>query len=263
MGHRQPMPGQKRPLLFAHRGASAQAPENSHAAFALARDQGIPGIELDIHRCSSGELVVFHDDTTSRTAPGTDLRLIDTPWSRLSNLDIGSWKGSQWSQERPMLLAEVLEEFGTSFYYDIEIKARTTEDRGCEAALAGLLADFRLDAASVLVSSFNPISLRRFRVLAPSIPTAIIYCISDELPWYLRGGLGASIGQTDVLKPEHVLVNRWLYRTRGQWGGRAILPWTVDDGQTAQRMLDTGCVGVISNQVTELAIGTDRGDTHE
>ena len=48
-----------RPLLFAHRGYSAKAPENTMAAFRLAWESGIPGIELDVHLCKSGEAVVF------------------------------------------------------------------------------------------------------------------------------------------------------------------------------------------------------------
>ncbi|HAP43785.1 MAG: hypothetical protein A2087_01655 [Spirochaetes bacterium GWD1_61_31] len=245
--HLKPLPDSPRPLVFAHRGASSQAPENSLAAFKAARALGAPGIELDIHRCASGELVVFHDDTSQRVSPGSDRRITDSQWLDLRTLDIGAWKGSQWRGERPILLAELFEEFGASLYYDIEIKARRAENRGVEQALAKLLADFKLDAANVVVSSFNPVSLARFKGFASSIPTAIIYCHSKELPWYLRDGLGAAIGRVDFLKPEHVLVNPALVFCKGLLAGRDILPWTIDDAGIARHLLDLGCAGVISN----------------
>lgn len=258
-------PDQTRPLLFAHRGASAVAPENSLAAFKAARAMGAPGIELDIHRCASGELVVFHDETSNRVAPGSALRITEASWPDIRQLDIGSWKGPQWSGERPVLLAELFEEFGESFYYDIEIKARKAEDRGCEAALASLLRDFKLTATQVAVSSFNPISLQRFKSCAPDIPTAIIYCHSKELPWYLRDGLGSLIGRVDFLKPEHVLVGTAAVKLFSRWGALPVLPWTVDEAPTAKRLLKDGCTGIISNAPDRLDLLPTKssGESHE
>lgn len=55
-----------RPLLFAHRGLSSIAPENTMAAFKLARDMGMPGIEFDVHLTKDGKLAVIHDHSTAR-----------------------------------------------------------------------------------------------------------------------------------------------------------------------------------------------------
>lgn len=239
--------GHPRPLVFAHRGASAYAPENTLASFKLARDLGAPGIELDIHRCASGELVVFHDDTTERLCPGTNHSIIDTPWTVLKMLDIGSWKGSQFSHERPILLAELFEEFGTTLYYDIEIKARTTEDRGAEQVLAELLTAMNIPPENATISSFNPIALKRFKGFAPHYATAVIYCKSKELPWYLRSGAGRYIAGCDYLKPEHVnvsLVTQFFDTVHGY----PVVPWTVDDPERAQSLIAQGCAGVITNK---------------
>ena len=59
--------------IFAHRGASAYAPENTLPAFALAMQQGADGIELDVHLTKDGELVVIHDEKLDRTTNGTGL----------------------------------------------------------------------------------------------------------------------------------------------------------------------------------------------
>jgi len=82
-----------RPLVLGHRGASAEAPENTLAAFRLALAQGADGVELDVWRCSTGEVVVAHDEDTRRVA-GADLRVPDAPLAALRALDVGSWKGS-------------------------------------------------------------------------------------------------------------------------------------------------------------------------
>jgi len=69
-------------LLLAHRGASADAPENTIAAFEEAVRQGADGVELDVQVCSTGEVVVCHDERLTRLA-GLDWELGATPWWKL------------------------------------------------------------------------------------------------------------------------------------------------------------------------------------
>ena len=57
--------------IFAHRGASAYAPENTLEAFDLAAKMGADGVELDVHLCRSGEIVVAHDETVDRVSSGS------------------------------------------------------------------------------------------------------------------------------------------------------------------------------------------------
>src|SRR5512138_1004030 len=97
-----------RPLVLGHRGASADAPENTLAAFRLAVDQGADGVELDVWRCATGEVVVHHDADTRRTA-GERVRIDRATWAELRALDVGAWKGAPFRGERIPTLAEVLE----------------------------------------------------------------------------------------------------------------------------------------------------------
>lgn len=245
------LPDFPRPLLFAHRGVSSVAPENTRAAFALARKLGVPGVELDVHLCASGELVVTHDHSAKRVT-GTELEIESTPWERLRDLDAGSWKGSEYKGEKFPLLADLLEEFGTDLYWDIEIKSKDAADRGLESALAKLLESPRL-AGRIVVSSFNPFAVRRFKALSPRIPTAIIWCRSKDLKWYLRHGEGRWIAGTDFLKPDKALV-----KAPPIPGGRERAAWTVDDPAEARRLLSLGCSGIISNRPHELGIQTQQ-----
>lgn len=242
------LPGRERPLLYAHRGLSSEAPENTMAAFRLARDYGVPGIELDVHLTKDGKIVVIHDGSTARTSPGSALSVEASAYSELAALDLGSWKDARYAGERIPLLSAVLEEFAPAMYFDIEIKAPTTADIGLEAALARLLSDMKLGAESVAVSSFNPVAARRFKALAPGIPVGVIYCVDDELPWYLCRGQGRWIAGADFLKPESVQVGAFGMGLKRRFGGRPVLPWTIDDPAEASRVRSLGCVGVISNK---------------
>lgn len=268
MARNQILPDFKRPLVFAHRGISAVAPENTMASFKLAREKGMPGIELDIHLTADGYVPVFHDHDTGRVggapgmAPGLEakgrgLSLEKSNWADLHAVDIGSWKGSQYKSERMILLSELFEEFGTDFYYDIELKSTASADYGLEAAAVKIIRAAKNSgelAKHLLVSSFNPVSLARFKTLMPGIPTAIIWCNDKGLPWFLRGGEGRWIGHVDYLKPEHVKVNNASSFRWRKLEGYEVVPWTIDDPELARNMLEKGCSGVISNRAHELGL---------
>jgi glycerophosphoryl diester phosphodiesterase len=95
------------PLIIAHRGSSADAPENSLAAFQLAWDQGADGIEGDFRLTADGQIVCIHDEDTARTT-GAALIVERSTAAELQSLDAGKWKGDAWRGERIPLLAEVL-----------------------------------------------------------------------------------------------------------------------------------------------------------
>jgi glycerophosphoryl diester phosphodiesterase len=251
------LPDFKRPFLFAHRGVSSLAPENTRASFALARDMGMPGIELDVHLTADGGLPVIHDHSTGRVA-GKSLEVERSTMKDLSALDVGSWMDEKWKGERIIALRELFEEFGDSFYYDIELKNRVSSDYGLEGAVAACLRDAFASKAGlagrIMVSSFNPIALARFKYLAPAIPTAVIWSSDAEVPPYLRHGEGRWIGKVDALKPHSDKVRPLSSFRWKSLGGYPVMPWTIDDDAEARRVLALGCDGVISNCPQDLGI---------
>ncbi len=257
----EPLPDFPRPLIFAHRGISTRAPENTRASFGLAIEAGIPGIELDVHLSADGELVVIHDHYTGRTAPGS-VAVSDSPsgyevektsWDTMRRLDAGSWKAPSFSSERFMLLKELFAWAGERVYYDIELKSRVKDDYGLEKALAREIAVSGL-ARRCLVSSFNPFALARFKRLSPGIPTGIIWSRTTELPFFLRRGEGRWIASADYLKPDHRLAKPLARLVWHTTGGGTFIPWTVDTPEEARRLLSLRAEGIISNDPGALGL---------
>jgi glycerophosphoryl diester phosphodiesterase len=232
---------QGRPLIWGHRGASFEAPENTLAAFELARRMGADGVELDAQRSASGEVVVLHDESLGRTTGFAGL-VTETPYSVLRTLDAGARKADRFRGERVPLLAEVLAAF--PLLVNIELKCERSDDRGLTAAVVRIVREARAEER-VLLSSFNPLCLLRARLFAPRIARALLF--ESQQAWPLRSGLCAPALSLRAMHPEHVLatpqrVSRWRRR------GYSVGCWTVDDPEAAARLYQSGVSGIITNR---------------
>lgn len=225
--------------LFGHRGNSQQYLENTLDAFEACIQDGIDGIELDVQRTRCGTLVVFHDFTLSRLA-GVDRRICEMEWEELKEIPIGG-------NQRIPTLEQVFALIGNRLLYDIELKAEGIGRTGLEEGVFKAIEDAGLQG-NVLVSSFNPILLRRFKRRARNtIPTAVIYSRSKEVPTFLHEGQGRFLSRPTLLKPEREQALPMIER------GKAVVVWTVDDEAEAQLLVAKGAKGIISNRPTALA----------
>ncbi len=111
--------------LIAHRGESADAPENTLPAYRLAVERGF-GFECDIYLSADKRIFTFHDGNLSRTTDGAcTKKCSEATWEELQKLDVGGWgrwKGTQFSPLRPALLEEVLDlaRDGRTIYVEIK-----------------------------------------------------------------------------------------------------------------------------------------------
>lgn len=237
-----------RPLNIAHRGARGQAPENTLAAFELALAQGADGIELDVIRCATGEIVVMHDDTIDRTTNGSG-RIADFAYDTLRQLDAGSWFAPQYSGEHIPTLAEVLDAMGGKLRINIEIKGRSFRSDGIETEIAAMVRARGL-AQSIIVSSFNPWALRRMKRAAPEIQIALLY--SARSPAWLRRGQPRLWLRPQALHPEQGLVDQAYVRWAHRHGYRANV-WTVNEPDDMRRLISFGVDGLITDHPAVLA----------
>ncbi|MBT3274352.1 MAG: glycerophosphodiester phosphodiesterase [Spirochaetales bacterium] len=232
-----------RPLLFAHRGYSSRAPENTLAAFTLARKLGIPGIELDVRLCSSGELIVFHDGDLKRVT-GVTGPIAEKSLDELRELEAGSHFDQAFNGEAIPLLSEVFEAIGPDMYVDIEIKTQNIRDT---AIVADVLKS--IDAHGMrnrcFISSFSPFVVREARKTGGGLATSLIYSASLEKEQPLRSKAAKIIASTPVLKPQWILVEKTIKKALRR--NTPIITWTVNDKETAARCLEAGVEGIISD----------------
>jgi glycerophosphoryl diester phosphodiesterase len=228
-------------LLLAHRGASADAPENTLEAFEEAVAQGADGVELDVRRCASGEIVVCHDSALTRLA-GVPESVEMSPWSFLQTLDVGSSLGFKKAQIP--LLSEVVEALPSHFLLNVELKSESVDDRGLSRAVAHYVRSTRLEDR-VVISSFNPLSVVRVGRAAPELRRG--YLIDPDKPYWIHGGLFTPLVSTFSVHPSAQActperVQRWRSR------GLKIAVWTVDDPAEARRLKTLGVDYLITNQ---------------
>jgi glycerophosphoryl diester phosphodiesterase len=235
-------------LNIAHRGASAAAPPNTLSAFKRALELGADGVELDVHLSADGVPVVIHDFTVDATTDGSG-RVVDMTLAQLEQLDAGSYFDPAFAGERIPTLKQVLEAIGSRLFLNIELKTTSLRDNGLERAVVALIerhsTDHRQRSGSrVLLSSFNPISLRRAKRIAPHIPVGLLY--APDLPLPLRRAWLAFLVRHEARHPEHSMVNA-RYMAWARQRGYQVNTWTVDDPDEMRRLVALGVDGIITN----------------
>jgi glycerophosphoryl diester phosphodiesterase len=230
------------PLIVGHRGASARAPENSIAAFERAASDGADGVELDVLRCATGEVVVFHDDDLARLG-GRPERIAALPWRDLRNIRLRSGATIP-------TLEEAFEACGPSLLVNVELKASGIPWSGIRDLVEGVAASIGRSSVGsaaherVLISSFHPMALALWRRRAPSIPCGFLF--EHGSMWSLRHAWPLAWLRPACAHPESVLctpeaVRRWHER------GHLVNVWTVDSQSELRRFRDLGVDGIITN----------------
>ncbi len=247
---RNPLLDPSRRLLVAHRGASADAPENTLEAFALAVEQGADAFELDVHLSGDGVPVVIHDPTLARTTDrGGQVRVL--PLAEIQAADAGAgFTGPggerRWAGRgvRVPALTEVLRAF-PALPVLIEIKVAEAQE-----AVATVLEREGATGRCV-VASFRSRALRAF-ARAPFLRGA---SRRDILALYLRARLGLGAGAAACLC--YAVPDYWKDRleiptdgvvSAARAAGRPVHVWTVDDPDRAATLWARGVSGIITNR---------------
>ena len=162
-----------RPLIWAHRGASGHAPENTLPAFRLAAEMGADGVELDVQLSKDGEIVVCHDETVDRTSSAKGC-VRDYTLDELKRMDF-SCGNLAWEGVRIPTLEEVLDLLeGTGLTVNIELKTGVFFYPGLEEKVVELVRRKGWQDR-ILYSSFNHRSLQLIRGIDPQARTGLLY----------------------------------------------------------------------------------------
>ncbi len=231
-----------RPLIFAHRGASAHAPENTLAAFELALEQGAHGIELDVKLSADGEVVVIHDATVDRTTNGRG-RVSQLNLAALRELDAGSFFSQTFMGEKIPTLADVFETIGNRACINVELTNFATPFDGLADKVCHLVQEFGLQK-KILLSSFLPSNLTRTRGLLPETPRGLL-ALGGWMGWWSRS-FGFNFGDYQALHPKQRDVTAQqvarVHRLK-----RRIHVWTVNTAKDMRRVLAWGVDGLFTD----------------
>jgi len=233
----------RRPLNFAHRGASHEAPQNTLAAFLLAAELGADGIELDVQLTKDGALVVIHNFTLESTTDGQG-PVQDRTLAELKELDAGAWFDPVFAGQRLPTLQEVIDTVGHRVLLNIELKTTGLRNAALVAATVRILEDNHL-LNRVVVSSFNPLVLQSVRRLNPWIALGLLY-VSDG-PILLRRPWFRHLLRPEALHPDYSMVDDRYVRWAKKRGYR-IHTWTVDDPGQMWQLMRLGVDIIITNR---------------
>jgi glycerophosphoryl diester phosphodiesterase len=243
-----------RPAGFAHRGASARAPENTLEAFALGLEDGAGALEMDVHLTRDWEVVVIHDDTVDRTTDGSGA-VSGMTLEELRGLDAGyAFPAYRGRGLRIPALREIYEAFPEAFV-NVEIKERRP---GAEEAVLAVVREAGAEGRTLVASARHAV-VRRFREESGgTVPTAASR--REILAFFVLSRLGleglASPGYDALQIPArhrglNVATERFFRAAHAR--GVRVDVWTVNDPAEMRRLLDLGADGIMSDRPSELA----------
>jgi glycerophosphoryl diester phosphodiesterase len=250
-----------RPLIIAHRGASAVAPENTVAAFRKALDAGANGVEFDVRLSKDGVPVVIHDATLLRTA-GISERVADLTAEQLSHVDVGSWfNASNPALARPGFAAEGVPSLrsilrlltGIPGPIYIEMKCETEDDVSpLVDAVCREIQDSSL-LERLIVKSFHLGAIPRARAILPGVATAALF--APKVMRLLRKekyliNIARELG-ANHLSVHKALISRQLVR-KAERAGMPVTVWTVNTRRWIPRATKLGVFAVITNDPVKM-----------
>ncbi|MEU1148558.1 glycerophosphodiester phosphodiesterase [Streptomyces sp. NPDC005863] len=250
-------PKHHRPVVVAHRGASAYAPENTLAAIDKARAMGFRWVENDVQRTKDGELVIVHDDTLKRTTNVEEVFPDRAPWNvkdftaaEIARLDAGSWFSPKYAGQRVPTLKQYMRRVSHNHQSLVfEFKKPELYPGIEQQGLRVLRKEGWLDRDHVknklVVQSFSADSVRKVHALRPDVKTGFLGTPAvAELPRYAKFA--------DQINASHTTVSAGyvsaLHAVKGpHHKPLEIFTWTVNDAASTVRAAGFGVDGIITN----------------
>jgi glycerophosphoryl diester phosphodiesterase len=241
---------------ISHRGASGHAPEHTLAAYELGEIMKGDYIEIDLQMTKDGELIAMHDETIDRTTDGTGT-IKEFTLEELKRFDAGSWfneaypdkaKPEYMGLEVPTL-REVIDRFGADANFFIETKSPEVYP-GLEEKLVEILYEYNLvgeerQSGKVIIQSFSAESLKKIRQLDDSIP--LVQLLSYYAPAVITNVEVTKIKEYASGIGMHFTAINPVYVKRVLDSGLRIYPYTVNEKEDMEMLLDWGVTGMFTN----------------
>ncbi|WP_326183374.1 glycerophosphodiester phosphodiesterase [Virgibacillus halodenitrificans] len=226
--------------IYAHRGSSLLAPENTMAAFQLAFQQGAQGIETDVQLTKDNIPVLIHDERVNRTTNGKGY-VKDYTFQQLKQLDAGAWFNTEFAGATVPSLEEFLKWFGGKpLTLNIELKNNKIDYKNMESIVYDLLYSYDLLDRTIL-STFNPNSVERLRKISQHLNCALLRSRrKKQLITYAK-----ELGANAIHIKYRLLSNSLVQQCKQQ--GLQVRVYTVNHPRQIKRCLDLEVNGVITD----------------
>lgn len=243
--------------IIAHRGASADAPENTLAAIQLAWQQGADAAEIDVQLTADGQLVAVHDETMLRTG-GVDWKVKDRTLAELKTLDVGLWKSQLFVGERIPTLAEVLGFVPAGKRLFIELKC------GDEAIpeLVRVLSAAKTTREQIVLISLN---IHTIVAAKQASPERLAFWVTQQFPdgpglWPLRPATWTLIELAQKTGLDGLDINNVATRPSGdieviRQNGLHTCIWTVNSVERARWLREEGIESITTDVPATLIKG--------
>ena len=236
------------PLIMAHRGYSAAAPENTLPAFEKAIEEGFTAAELDVQMTKDGVIVVLHDSSLARTA-GVDKKIWDVTYDEIKDLDNGSFFSKEYAGTVIPTLDEVIKlcRGDEKLFLNIEIK-RTGHDEGITQKVIDLIVENNfMNQCDITSQDYS--TIEEVRSLNPDILTAYTSVI----------GIGniQDLEAADIISISETFATYDNIRSLHK-AGKRVFVWTVNEEETMERLISLNVDAILTNNPGLCKEVTDR-----
>lgn len=240
------------PTVMAHRGLSADAPENTLYAFSDAISVGADFIELDVQQTRDGVLVVMHNSNLKRTT-GVNKDIWDVDYADIQNLDAGSWFDPAYANARIPTLEETLQFVDKRARLNIEIKPTKHGSDTLEQDVAELITQYQYTDACY-VTSFSYSSLKKVKEVNPEIRTGYLMSVAY--------GQFYSLKYADAFSLNKVFVTSQVVNAAHQQG-KQIFAWTVNSMSEVRSLCNLHVDSIITDDPVMVQNVISRDSTGE
>ena len=226
------------PMIMAHRGYSAKAPENTLPAFKMCMDEGFSAAELDVQMLGDGTIIVMHDDNLKRTT-GLNKNVWEVTYDEIKDLDNGAFFDKAFEGTRIPTLDEVLKLAGsgdTKLYLNIEIK-RNGHDEGITQKVVDIILENNyLNNCDITSQDYS--TLEEVRKINPYVLTAYTSVV----------GMGdlESLDAADIISIQETFAT-FENVERLHRAGKRVFVWTVNEKETMKKLVSLNVDAILTN----------------
>jgi glycerophosphoryl diester phosphodiesterase len=231
-----------RPIIFAHRGDLAHAPENTLPSFQQALQKGADGVELDAKLTVDGHVIVIHDSTLERTTDGKG-RVAMTALEDIRKLDAGKWFNEKFAGTKVPLLEEVFETVGREKMINIELTNYASPRDGLVLKVCELIKRHN-NQSQILFSSFFSSNLKIAAQTLPEIPRGLLAMPGLVGLW--ARSFGFMFGDYQALHPHISNASREQVQ-RAHRLKRRVHVWTANAPEEIMRLKEWGVDGIFTD----------------